>query len=230
VVRGPLEGAERSSAKPSPSLAQPGFSQASLKGRRIVVGMRDGSLVYANKVEADQESIKVELANGVKLAGGKASDIVALQSLGGPFVYLSDLEGADYRFVPYLSIEWPLARDRNVLGGPLTVDGKRYLKGIGLHSAARLTYKFDREYQRFDAEIALDDAAKGRGSVVFSAYLDRGGKWAEAFKSGNVRGGEAPQPVSIDVRGAKGITLTVDFADRGDELDYADWLDARLVR
>ena len=192
--------------------------------------MRDGSLVYANSIEADQESVKIELANGVKLAGGNVSDIVALQSLGGSFEYLSDLEGADYRFVPYLSIAWPLARDRNVLGGPLTVDGKRYLKGIGLHSAARLTYKFDRDYQRFDAEVAIDDAAKGRGSVVFGVYLDRDGKWGEAFKSGIVRGGEAPQPVSIDVRGAKGLTLTVDYADRGDELDYADWLDARLVR
>jgi hypothetical protein len=117
-----------------------------------------------------------------------------------------------------------------VLGGPLTVGGKRYLKGIGLHSAARLTYKFDRDYQRFEAEVALDDAAKRRGSVAFSVYLDRDGKWAEAFKSGIVRGGEAPQPVSVDVRGAKGLTLTVDYADRGDELDYADWLDARLVR
>ena len=79
--------------------------------------------------------MKIELANGVKLAGGNVSDIVALQSLGGQFVYLSDLERADYRHVPYLSIEWPPARDRNVLGGPLMVDGKRYLKGIGMHSA-----------------------------------------------------------------------------------------------
>jgi hypothetical protein len=26
------------------------------------------------------------------------------------------------------------------------------------------------------------------------------------------------------------LTLTVDFADRGDELDHTDWLDARLIR
>jgi alpha-glucosidase len=157
-------------------------------------------------------------------------DIVALQSLGGQVEYLSDIEGADYRFVPYLSIEWPLGRDHNVLGGPLTVDGRRSLKGIGLHSAARLTYKLDGNYQRFDAVVALDDVAKGRGSVVFSVYLNRDGKWAEAYKSGTVRGGESPQPVSVDTRGAQGLTLTVDYADRGDELDYADWLDARLVK
>jgi hypothetical protein len=45
-----------------------------------------------------------------------------------------------------------------------------------------------------------------------------------------VRGADEPQAVSIDLKGAKGITLTVDFADRGDELDHAVWLEARLVR
>ena len=78
--------------------------------------------------------------------------------------------------------------------------------------------------------VAVDDSAKGRGSVVFGVYVLRDGKWGEAFKSGIVRGGEEPQAVSVDLRGAKGLTLTVDFADRGDELDHAVWLDARLVR
>ena len=78
--------------------------------------------------------------------------------------------------------------------------------------------------------VSVDDAAKGRGSVVFGAYVLRDGKWAEAYKSEIVRGGEPPRPVSVDLGGAAGLTLTVDYADRGDELDYADWLDARLVR
>jgi hypothetical protein len=206
------------------------FSGPSRNGRGILVGTRDGSLLFARAIEATEVKVAIELTNGVKLTGGKVEDIVALQLLGGPFEYLSDLERADYRFVPYLSIAWPLARDRNVLGGPLTVDGKRYSKGLGLHSAARVTYPFDRDYQRFDATVALDDAAKGRGSVVFGAYVLRDGKWAEAYKGGAMRGGESPQPVSVDLHGAKGLTLTVDYADRGDELDYADWLDARLVR
>ena len=76
----------------------------------------------------------------------------------------------------------------------------------------------------------MDDAAKGRGSVVFSVYVDRGGKWTEAYQSGTLRGGEPPQDISVDLRGSTGLTLTVDYADRGDEMDYADWLDARLLR
>lgn len=196
----------------------------------FAVGLRDGSLMYGKSIRASEKHIEIEMAGGVSLKGGDVGDIVVIQSLGGRFLYLSDLESGDYRHVPYLAISWPYMRDRNVLGEPIEVLGKRYLKGIGMHSASRLTYRFDGAYQRFDAAVAIDDSAKGRGSVTFGAYLLRDGKWVEAYKSGIVRGGDAPLPVSIDLRGARGLTLTVDYADRGDELDHAVWLDARLVR
>jgi hypothetical protein len=35
--------------------------------------------------------------------------------------------------------------------------------------------------------------------------------------------------LSVNVAGAQGITLVVDYAERGDEMDRADWLDARLI-
>jgi hypothetical protein len=197
---------------------------------KFAIGFRDGSLVYANAIRVDEKGAEIELANGAKLKGGAAGDIVSIQSFGGRVVYVSDLEGADYRGVPYLSVKWPFTRDRNVLGEPIVVRGKRYLKGIGMHSAARLTYRLDGNYRRFDSAVAIDDSAKGRGSVVFGVYTLRDGKWGEVFKSGIVRGADEPQFVSVDLRGAKGLTLTVDFADRGDELDHAVWLDARLVR
>ncbi len=208
-----------------------GSSIASPQNReRILVGMRDGSLIYAKTIRADENGIELELAGSVKLRGGAVKDLVSLQSLGERVAYLSDLEAAEYRHVPYLTIAWPFTRDRDVLGEPIVVRGKRYTKGIGMHSAARLTYRFDGDFQRFDAAAAIDDSANGRGSVTFARYVLRDDKWVEAYKSDVVRGGDPPQLVSIDLHGARGLTLTVDFADRGDELDHAVWLDARLVR
>jgi hypothetical protein len=197
---------------------------------KLIVGMRDGSLLDANQLTADKSRVGMTLADGTRLAGDSVEDIVSLQSLGGRFVYLSDLEPADYRHVPYLDVPWPYKRDRNVLGEPLAVGGERYLKGLGMHSAARLTYKLERQYKRFDAEVAIDDSALKRGSVVFSVYVLRDAKWQPAHTSDVVRGGEAPKSVSVDVAGADAMTLVVDYADRGDELDHADWLDARLIR
>ena len=125
---------------------------------------------------------------------------------------------------------WPYKRDRNVLGEPLMADDARYLKGIGMHSAARLTYKLERQYKRFDAEVAIDDSAGKRGSVVFGVYVLRDAKWQPAFTSDVVRGGEARSRSQLMSRAQDAMTLVVDFADRGDELDHADWLDARLVK
>jgi hypothetical protein len=195
-----------------------------------LVGLRDGSLIYANEVVAIEKELKLEIGKSVTLAGGDVGDVVFLQPRSGRVDYLSDLEPADYRHVPYLSVDWTYKRDRNVLGEPLVVGGNRYLKGIGMHSAGRLSYRLGGKFSRFDAAVAMDDSAKDRGSAMFGVYVLRDGKISEAYKSGIVRGGEAPQAVSVDLTGAQGLTLTVDFADRGDELDRADWLDARLIR
>ncbi len=67
---------------------------------------------------------------------------------------------------------------------------------------------------------------EGRGSVRYRVFVDS----EEKFASPIVRGGGPPVPVSVDVTGAKRLDLVVDFADRADEQDHADWLDARLVR
>jgi hypothetical protein len=193
--------------------------------------LRDGSLLRVASLRASEKELELTLTSGERLAGGSVSDVVAVQMLrSDQFVYLSDLEPAEYRHVPYLSIGWPLTRDRNVLGESLRVRGNRYLKGLGMHSAARVTYRLDGKWRRFEADVAIDDSAGRRGSVTFGVLVSRNGQWQSAFTSGIERGGGEVKPVSVGVQGADGITLTVDYADRGDELDHADWLDARLVK
>ena len=81
------------------------------------------------------------------------------------------------------------------------------------------------------ADLALDDSAGTRGSVIYRVFLEReAGDWQSAYESPIVRGGEPPLPLSLDVTGALRLALIVDFADRGDELDHANWLNARLVK
>jgi hypothetical protein len=79
---------------------------------------------------------------------------------------------------------------------------------------------------RFEAHVGIDDSTGRRGSVIFRVLVDG----QERFTSPILRGGDAPVPVSVDVRGAKKLELIVDYADRGDVLDHADWLDARLTQ
>ena len=99
-----------------------------------------------------------------------------------------------------------------------------------MHSASRAVYRLSGGEQRLEAAIALDDAAGRAGSVIFRVYAIRGGQPELAFESDIVRGGDPPQPISVDLAGAQGLVLLVDYADFGDQRDHANWLDARVVR
>ena len=198
---------------------------------RLAVGFQEGSLFYANRLRVDDQRFEMVLPGGVQLEGENPEKIVFLQALDGPRLqYLSQTEAADYRHVPYFNIPWPYSRDQNLLGDRLQSNGKSYLTGISAHSASRIVYPLDGRFRRFEAEVALDDVAGRQGSVVFRVYLVRGGELQEVFASKILRGGDPSQAVTVDLEGATHLALVVDYADRGDELDHANWLDARLVK
>ncbi|MHC4181188.1 MAG: NPCBM/NEW2 domain-containing protein, partial [Planctomycetota bacterium] len=196
------------------------------QGLRSWVGLADGSRLLATRLVADGSSLEVTTAGG-QTWKTSPKELVAVQPLGGRVTYLSDLKPAEYVQVPYLKLRWPnFGTDRNVTGGRLRCGGRLYLKGLGVHSAARLTYRLDKPYKRFQAELGIDDSTGG-GSVRFRVFVDGREKYTgESI----LRGGTPPLSVSVELDGAKRLDLVVDYADRADELDHADWLDARLVR
>ena len=191
----------------------------------VMVGLADGSRLEVKSLTADDKTATLRIDDDTEWHVD-TSEIVWLLPAHENVTWLSDLEPASYRHLPFLDLEWPYRLNRAVAGGFLRQDGQLYLKGVGMHSTARLSWDLDQPYRRFEADLALDDSAGKRGSVVFRVFTD--GK--EAFASNVVRGGDAPQAISVDVSGARRLSLIVDFADRGDELDHADWLNARLVR
>ena len=194
-------------------------------GPDCFLGLADGTLLVAHSLLAEGKSATLGMAGGPSWTI-RLEDVVFLQPRGGRAVYLSDLKPAGYRHVPFLELSWPYSVDRNLSGGPLSAGGRTYLKGIGMHSASRLTYLTEGRYARFDALLAVDDAAAGQGSVRFRVFVDGNPK----FTSDTLRGGDPPLPISIDISNANRIDLVVDFADRADQWDHADWLDARFVR
>lgn len=141
-------------------------------------------------------------------------------------VYLSDLVPSEYQHTPFLDRKLPLGNDRNVLGRPLRAGGQLYPKGLGTASRSKIIYPLDQPFSRFEAALAIDDSTGGRGSVIFRVLLD--GKLV--YTSPTIRGGQKPVPISIDTTDAKQLELEVDYATQADQLDHADWLDARLKR
>lgn len=200
-----------------------------LKSEGALVSLLDGSRFRIQSLKLGPGSLdRVECRT---LFGARLNlpmlTIDSLRFLGGCATYLSDLEPAQYRFVPYFDYEWPLRRDRNVQGGPLYLRGTEYPKGLGLHSQSEVSYRLDGKYRRFQATIGIDDVTQGKGSAIFEVLLD--GK--SVHKTDNLTG-VSPAVVldKIDVTGAKLLTLRVDYGALADIQDHAAWCDALLVK
>jgi hypothetical protein len=189
-----------------------------------LVGLRDGSRIAATGLIVNDKQVQLTMPDRSTWTF-PADALVCVQPLAGKATYLSDLKAEGYRHLPFLSQSWPYRNDANATGTQLRAAGHPYAKGIGMHSAARLTYRLDKRYQRFAAEVALDDQVGEHGAATFGVYIDDKLAW----RSEMIHGGAAPVPVDVDVTGGKRLSLIVEFGDRGDELDRANWLDARLV-
>lgn len=204
---------------------------------RMAVGLSDGTLLMAKSFEFSEKNVTAELVAGLDVRTTRSEAVTYLQPFGQRTIYLSDLEPLDFRHTPYLggaspAGNWQLGIDRNLFGEPLSAAGRYFLKGLAVHSASRLVYRLPAGATQFACLVALDDSSQqteSGGSAVFRVYVARGGKLEQAYESPTVRSGDPPLPISVDLSGGKAIALVVDYADRGDQSDHADWLDAHFV-
>ena len=205
----------------------------------VTLGMSDGSLVQCRGVNVGKSSVELQLAGGGALkslhdardeGGGFWREVTLVQPRTPRVKYLAELETIGYKHIPFTSLAWPYGRDENVLGGRLRSGGNISLYGLGMPSASRLAYDVPTGLKRLEAEVALDAAAEFGGSVIFKIIVEEGGQWRAAYESPIVRGGDAALPVKVDLKGVSRVALLVEYADRGDMLDYANWLNVRLVK
>jgi hypothetical protein len=204
-----------------------------------LLGFRDGSLVPASMLTvANSEVTQITTVAGASLqlrTDELLKNLTFIQPQNETVTYLSDLPAVGYKFLPFLELDWPLGIATNTLGGRLRSGGKIIFTGLGMHSVSRVAYTLDRQYRRLEAELALDEHAKRQGSVIYRVLVERDNElgqsaWSLAFTSPIIRGGDPPLSMSLDVNGATRLALVVEMADRVDTRDYANWLNARLLR
>jgi hypothetical protein len=202
------------------------------------LGLRNGTRLAVRHTELRDDRLELRLHGGAVLATSASQfwkEIAWLQPVSyKKYVAVSDHPMTGYKHIPLIGGSQKIGIDQNVLGGGLRCAGHFYLKGLGMQSASRVSYSLGRRFRRFEADVGIDDAAGVRGSVVFRVYLDRApegesSQWNLAYESQVVRGGTPPVSIRVDVSGAERMALVVDFADRGDECDYANWLLPRLI-
>jgi hypothetical protein len=203
------------------------------KSARFVLGLNDGSRLNLESLQVADNKCSVACLAGFTAEFG-LSNVVAWQNLSGGVIFLSDLEPTKFQQVPLVQLGWPLGRDRSCAGELLRCSGRVYLKGLGMHAPAAAAYQLDREYRALCGEIGVDDHVGLQGSVGFHIDLatgaegDQGGTWKSSFSSPIFRGHDPTKRFQIDLHGARAIRLRAEVADRGEERDFANWLDVRL--
>ncbi len=169
---------------------------------------------------------KLTATDGAAIYTVDADRLARIRVASDAYVYLSDLKPARVEQTPFVDVAWPPRMDRAVSGGPLTLAGRTYPKGIGMYGGTRVTFHLPAGYSKLYATIGVDDAAGAPGRVTFRVLLD--GK--KAFEAGPLAGGVAPIPVVVDLKGARELTLEAAFGSEVDASgELADWAGARLT-
>ena len=200
-----------------------------VKKPRIHVTLTDGSQLTGYGASREQGGpLRLTTVFGSPLELPLAS-IAAIRFLDGRATYLSELQPQAARVSGYFDTaeRVAVAKDRNVLGGPLVVHGTEYPKGLGTRSQSRIEYDLGGHYLRFEATAALDDLAGGKGSVRFIVEKDG----VHIFESGLVTGMSVATAVGpLDIKGAQKLALIIDYGELADINDWADWCDAVVIR
>lgn len=116
-----------------------------------------------------------------------------------------------------------IRRNRSVDGKPLTIDGKVYAKGLGVHANSELVYALDGHYSGFTAVVGVDDEVDPIADLSFQVWLDNQKVW----ESGAMQKGMA-KPVALPLAGRKELRLVVDSNGPSD-WDHADWANAQFL-
>ncbi len=149
--------------------------------------------------------------------------------------FVSDLPWLQARNGAWSGWYPPVERDRSASTSPLSINGTRYVKGLGVHAFSEVWYYLAGAYQTFRAEVGIDDggdSANDFGSTDLAARTATFEVWVDGgrlYESGLMTADSAPRHVLVDVEGAQILVLRTTDGGDGTYQDHADWGNARVI-
>ncbi len=98
--------------------------------------------------------------------------------------------------------------------------------GLGVMAKSLIEYPLAGQFSRFTAQVGIDAATEGRGSVVFEVYADGKRIWTSGLMSGL----DQPKKVDLSVASVQRLRLVVTDGGDGNKFDAADWCEPVLHR
>ena len=108
---------------------------------------------------------------------------------------------------------------------PLSIGGRKFSKGLGLHAPSVLSFGLDGKAKEFRAWVGVDDDAPTMmGSVEFQIWADGRKVWM----SGVMRRGNKPMEVWVPLAGVRKLALLITPSNDGTGGDHGDWAEATI--
>ncbi|CAM5493388.1 Alpha-galactosidase OS=Streptomyces alboniger OX=132473 GN=CP975_04115 PE=3 SV=1 [Streptomyces alboniger] len=109
-------------------------------------------------------------------------------------------------------------------GNPLTIGGKTYAKGLGVHAPSSVEFYAGAACEKVTALVGVDDEKLDRGTVAFEIWADT----KKVASTGVLTNAMPAQELSADVSGAQVVRLAVTDGGDGVDSDHADWAEATV--
>lgn len=203
-------------------LASPGYPMANVE-------LTDSSKVIGQLRDWDRDHVELQIA-GKHSVRVPTESIVRIEVDAGRVIYLSDFQPSDIQQSSAFAAPRLWRKNRSVEGNPLRLkmpDGRirTFENGIGTQSFTRMTFQVPDGFDTFAATIGIDRETDGLGDCEMIVEADGIRVWA-----GRVRGSDPARELKLEIRGARELTLIVDYGEDFDLADHADWCRARLIR
>ncbi len=195
---------------------------------RVRVQGRDGSVVQGTLKRIHLGAWHVQPAwDSQSTLIVDVDEISLVQIMGGRVQYLSQLAPVGVKESTVLAPPQPFRMDHSSQGDAISIAGKRYPWGIGVHADSRLAFDLGKRFQQFRADIGIATRIGDRGSVVFEVLGD-----GKSLYRSPVVTGKLPKPIEVQVSvvGVQQLTLQVTNAGDLDLGDAANWGSARVIR
>lgn len=221
---------------------QHGGAERTLRGERV----RRIDFAQTARVDEPRPEAALLLIDGTRLHGalqGASAAVISFQSpalgdmeipwdtvrrvewFSDRVLYLDTLDPVEVREASLAAPPLPFRRNTSVYGTPMRMQGESFARGIGVHAQSSLAYRIEPDLTAFTAVIGLDDTGGGIGDCVFWVEVD-----GETLFRKRVTGDTPPTPIRVPVQGGRHLRLVVEFGERLDIGDNANWARARLIR
>jgi alpha-galactosidase len=121
----------------------------------------------------------------------------------------------------------PVQAKTNYSHDSIYINGNFYKRGIGAQSVCILSFYLKKNARRFTAMVGADD--KGNKDIPIKFYVI--GDKKILFESGEMKIGDAPEKVDVDLNGITelGLLVTDPIGGIRNKRTYCDWANAQLI-